>query len=77
MTREVRLDDVRRMVAVQLGAGDVGPDDRLMEELGAESADVANLVAALEDRYGVVIDEEEIPELRTVRDLYERARSET
>jgi acyl carrier protein len=57
------------LVAVQLGADAVQPGDRLVEELGAESADVLNLVATLEDRYEIEIEEEEIPELRTVADV--------
>ena len=47
-----------RSVALQLGARTVQPGDRLIEELGAESADVLNLVATLEDRYQIEIDEE-------------------
>ena len=58
------------LVALQLGARTVAPGDRLVEELGAESADVLNLVATLEDRYGIEIDEEEIPRLATVADVH-------
>ena len=61
--------EVVDLVAMQLGAAGVVPGDRLVEELGAESADVLNLVATLEDRYGIEIDEEEIPRLSTVADV--------
>jgi acyl carrier protein len=71
----VSLDDVRDLVALQLGRRAVAADDRLVEDLGAESMDVMNVVAAAEDRYGVTIDEDEVPELRTAADLYERVRS--
>lgn len=67
--------EILEIVALQLGAGAVRPADRLIEELGAESADLLNLVATLEDRYDVVIAEEEIPQLSTVaevRDLVRR-----
>ena len=57
------------LVALQLGTRVVQPGDRLVEDLGAESADVLNLVATLEDRYGIEIDEEEIPRLATVADV--------
>ena len=63
--------EISDLVALQLGAGTVEPGDRLIEELGAESADVLNLVATLEDRYGIEIDEEEIPSLSTVADVRE------
>jgi acyl carrier protein len=58
------------LVALQLGVDAVDPGDRLVEELGAESADVLNLVATLEDRYEIEIDEEEIPRLTTVADVH-------
>lgn len=59
------------LVALQLGADSVEPGDRLIEGLGAESADLLNLVAILEDRYEIEIDEEEIPRLATVADVHE------
>lgn len=61
--------EIAELVALQLGARAVEPGDRLIEELGAESADVLNLVATLEDRYEIEIHEEEIPRLSTVADV--------
>ncbi len=69
------IDDIRELVALQLGLDKVGARDRLVEELGAESADVVNVIAAVEDRYGVAIDEAEIPDLRSAADLFERLQS--
>ncbi len=40
-----------------------------------ESADIINLIAAVEDRYGIVVDEEEIPAVRTAEDLFLAVRS--
>jgi acyl carrier protein len=68
----VTIDEIRQLVGLQLGQDEVRPEDELQADLGAESADVANLVAVLEDRYGVEIDEEELPDLVTVADLYRR-----
>jgi len=62
--------EILDLVALQLGVDTVEPGDRLVEELGAESADVLNLVATLEDRYEIEIDEEEIPQLSTVADVH-------
>jgi acyl carrier protein len=64
------MDEICETVAVQLGCRRVSPEDRLVEELGAESADVLNIAAALEDRYGILIDEEELPDLSRVEDLH-------
>ncbi len=66
--------EILDLVALQLGARTVETGDRLVEELGAESADVLNLVATLEDRYGIEIDEEEIPGLATVADVRDLVR---
>ena len=71
---DVELDDILSLVRLQLGVRRVGADDHLASDLGAESADVVNLIAAVEDKYGLQIAEEEIPDLETVRDLYERVR---
>jgi len=68
----VTIDEICQLVGLQLGQDEVRPEDELQADLGAESADVANLVAVLEDRYGVEIDEEELPDLVTVADLYRR-----
>lgn len=62
--------EILDLVALQLGARAVKSGDRLIEELGAESADVLNLVATVEDRYKIEIDEEEIPQLSTVADVH-------
>ena len=75
MRDDVELDDIRSLVRLQLGVAQVGADDHLASDLGAESADVVNLVAAVEDRYGLTIAEEEIADIETVRDLFERVRS--
>lgn len=65
------LDEIKDLVRVHLGAKKISPEDRIYEDLGAESADVVNIIAALEDRYQIRIDEEEIGEIKTVGDLVE------
>ncbi len=60
---------VCEVVAVQLGRVAVRREDRLIEDLGAESADLVNLAAAIDDRFGIFIPEEELAEIRTVADL--------
>ena len=74
MKDDVELDDIRALVRLQLGLKRVGADDHLASDLGAESADVVNLIAAVEDKYDLTIAEEEIPDIQTVRDLWERVR---
>lgn len=67
----VTIVEVQRLVRLQLGAKSVNPSDRLAEDLGAESADVANIVAAAEERFGAEIGEAEIARIVTVGDLFD------
>ena len=70
MARSPTPQEIQDLVALQLGRRRVGVDDRLLEDLGAESIDLVNIIAAVEERYEVVIDELEVGDLRTVADLH-------
>jgi acyl carrier protein len=61
--------DVRDLVARQLGRHEVAMEDRLIEDLGAESVDLVTIVAVIEETCRVSVEEERLPFLRTVRDL--------
>ena len=63
-------DEILKLVELQLGKRGVHDSDRLVEDLGAESADVANLVAAAEEKYGIIIKESEIARIFTPQDLF-------
>jgi acyl carrier protein len=63
-------EEIRKLVGRQLGLREVRLEDEIAADLGAVSADIINIVAALEDLYGVVIGEEELPDLRTVDQLH-------
>jgi acyl carrier protein len=67
----VNLEDIKKLVGLQLGKRNVQADSRLVEDLGAESADVANLVATVEEKYGVSIKEAEIARIFTPADLFD------
>ena len=64
------LEEVSRTVGLVLGRRQVSADQRLVEDLGAESADILNIMVTLEQKYGVKIDETEMTTVATVRDLY-------
>ena len=66
----ITQDEIRILVELQLGKRNVHDNDRLVEDLGAESADVANLVAAAEEKYGINIKESEIARIFTPQDLF-------
>jgi acyl carrier protein len=67
----VNLEDIKKLVSLQLGKRNVQANSRLVEDLGAESADVANLVATVEEKYGVSIKEAEIARIFTPADLFD------
>lgn len=67
----ITMRDLQQLLGRQLGARKVDASDRLAEDLGAESADVANVVAAAEERFGIEIGEEEIAHIITVSDLFD------
>jgi acyl carrier protein len=71
---KVDPEDVAALVAVQLGRRRVAASDRIVEDLGAESLDVVNVIAGAEDRWGIEISEEEVADVRTVGDLVELVR---
>lgn len=66
----VTIDEIKRLVSVQLGVKHIREEDLFMEDLGAESADLVNIIAAVEEKYRVTIGEAEISGIRSVFDLY-------
>ena len=67
----VSMEEIIKIVSLQLGARDIHEGSLLVEDLSAESADVANIVAVLEERYQVTFKEVEIAKIRTPADLFE------
>ncbi|HEX9333453.1 MAG TPA: hypothetical protein VF896_16290 [Anaerolineales bacterium] len=74
---EVTLEDIKRLVGLHLGTRKIEEHDRFMEDLAAESADVANIVAAAEEKYQITIKESEIAKIFTPADLFELVKDRT
>ena len=64
------VEDIISIVSLQLGIKGVLEHHRLIEDLGAESADIANMIATLEEKYQIFINEEMIAKIRSVKDLH-------
>ncbi len=69
------LDEIKRLISLQLGARGIDDDARFLEDLDAESVDVMNIVVAVEEKYRVEIKESEIPYILTPIDLYNLVKS--
>jgi acyl carrier protein len=67
----IELEDVCRTVSLVLGKRGVNADDRLIEDLGAESMDILGVMVTVEEKYGIAIDETAIASVSTVRDVYD------
>lgn len=63
------MNEIKKLVGLQLGKRIVNESDRFVEDLGAESADVANIVAVVEEKYGITIKEAEIANITTPANL--------
>jgi acyl carrier protein len=64
------LDRVRSRVAHQLGVDEesVSPESSFVEDLGADSLDIVELVMALEDEFKIEIPDEQAEKIVTVGD---------
>ena len=61
---------VRSIIAEQLGVseGEIKPGSSFIEDLGADSLDIVELVMAMEEEFEVEIPDEEAERIKTVQD---------
>lgn len=48
---------------------EVLPESKIMDDLGADSLDILQLLMTIEDEYGIAIPDEELVKFVTVRDV--------
>lgn len=66
------ITTIAKVLGEQLDISDVStitPDSRIIEDLGADSLDVVELLITLDDEYNIKIADEEIASIKTVGDL--------
>lgn len=70
---------LRGIVANQLGVDqeEVVPEARILDDLGADSLDVVELVMALEESFDIVVPDEDVEGLETFSDVQTYVSSKT
>ena len=70
MEENTKLDKITAMIAENLAcdAASITEETNFIEDLGADSLDV-ELCLAFEDEFGVHIEDEDLPNMRTVSDV--------
>lgn len=73
------LDKVRKMLAEQLNISidKIKPETKVIEDLGADSLDVVEMLMLLEDEFDVTVSDEESVNLKTVADIVKVIESKT
>lgn len=70
MTQAVE-ERVLGIIADQLGVpeDEIKPNSKFIEDLGADSLDIVELIMAMEEEFGLEIPDEEAERIRTVNDV--------
>jgi len=65
------IDDIKEVVVEQLSVNidEVKEESKFVEDLGADSLDVVELVMALEEKFDIEIPDEEAEKIQTVKDV--------
>lgn len=72
LTNQETIQGVAQIVINELKLEDVtpqtfDPDLDLVDEVGVDSMDLATVALVLQDEYGISIDEDDYPKLKTIR----------
>ncbi len=67
------LQKVKKIISEQLEVDQsvLSENTSFIDDLGADSIDLLELVLAFEDEFGIQIDEDDIKDIRTVGDIVE------
>ena len=65
------LEKIKELLAKQLriDIDTIADDSKIIEDLGADSLDVVEMLMAIEDDLGVIISDDDAVRLKTVRDV--------
>ncbi len=67
------IDKVKELVAEQLGISKdtIKAESNIIEDLGADSLDVIEMLMTLEDEYGITIPDDKISQIKTIGQIVE------
>ncbi len=66
---EKRVVDLVAEVLVDVNKENIELNSKIVEDLGAESLDIYDMIALLEDEFGLEINDEEVEKIQTVQDV--------
>ncbi len=71
MTREEVLEKVKELIADKLSidVGEITEEATLIDDLGADSLDLVDLVMVFEEEFNIKIEDEELEKIKTVKDV--------
>ena len=71
MNDEATFNTVRSTLEEQLGvdASTITPESKIIQDIGADSLDVVEIIMELEEEFGIDITDEEAEKVSTVADL--------
>ncbi|MGN1001352.1 MAG: acyl carrier protein [Oscillospiraceae bacterium] len=66
-------ETLRSILAQQLDVEEdsIGPDTNIVDDLGADSLDIVELITSLEDEFNILITDHSVKDLFTVREISE------
>ena len=64
-------EKLKEVLAAQLGVDEdsITPETNIMDDLGADSLDLVELISTLEDEFNIIITDDRIRELYTVKEI--------
>jgi acyl carrier protein len=66
---EKKVVDLVAEVLVDVNKENIKLDSKIVEDLGAESLDIYDMIALLEDEFGMEISDEDVEKIRSVQDV--------
>ena len=74
---EKKVIELIAEVLVDINAENIQLDSKIVEDLGAESLDIYDMIALLEDEFDIEITDEQVEKIETVQDVADYLRQIT